>query len=59
VVRESGAEEASVRSDFERLYHELQSRRRVFLRHKDVPAYVQWQEILERIKHYPPITAAA
>jgi 2-polyprenyl-3-methyl-5-hydroxy-6-metoxy-1,4-benzoquinol methylase len=59
VAQESGAPADEVREHFRQLYHELNSRRRVFLRHKDVPPYIQWLDIVERLKSIPPIKTAA
>ncbi len=59
VAQETGAAVDEVRENLRQLYHELNSRRRVFLRHKDVPPYIQWFDIVERLKSVPPIQTAA
>lgn len=59
VVSETGGIEGAVRADFERLFNELHSRRRVFLRHQSIEPYAYWHEIFSRIQSIPPITTAA
>lgn len=59
VVKKTKAPQAEVRADFEALYHELNTRRRVYLRHKDVPPYIHFVQIHERLKQFPPLTLSA
>lgn len=59
VAAQTGATEEAVRKDFKQLYHELRSRRRIFLRHISVKPYVQFEEIARRLKNYPPLKQAA
>ncbi len=59
VCAETGSPEEAVRKDFKQLYHELRSRQRAYLRHKDIPPYIQFEEMARRLKSFPPIPTAA
>lgn len=55
VSRAKDADAAEVRAELEKLYRQIHLRHRAYLRHKDVPPYVGYYEIEERLKKIPAI----